>query len=411
MDMPSLLSVNSYHYIRGGSDALYFHHADLFEKQGWKNTFFSMEHPKNVGCETSQYFADRIDFEVATSLKEKLSQSARIIYSKQAQSRLSELLNKRNIDVAHYHCIYHHLSPSVIVEAKRRGIPTVMTAHDLKIACPAYKMMNDHGVCEKCRGGKVWNVALDRCIKGSRAASALIMIESAVHKAFRLYDRYLDRIVTPSRFYRDKLIEWGWSPEKIVHIPNFIEFVPKNIASAGRYILYFGRLAPEKGLSTLISAAAEAGVPVKIAGTGPEEARLKALAQRLFAPVEFLGFRSGDDLWSLVDGARAIALPSEWYENGPMSVIEAFARGKPLIGARIGGIPELIEEGATGWSFTSGDRLDLADKLSTAASASDGELRNMATATRQMVETHFSKTRYFDEITQLYSDIGVQCNR
>lgn len=118
-------------------------------------------------------------------------------------------------------------------------------------------------------------------------------------------------------------------------------------------MLYFGRLAPEKGLETLIRAAARSRRPVRLAGTGPIEEPLRDLAMTLDAPVTFLGFLAGAALWAEVEEARAVVLPSEWYENGPMSVIEAFVRGRPLIGARIGGIPELIVEDQTGWSFES----------------------------------------------------------
>lgn len=406
--MPNLLSVNSYHYIRGGSDAMYFSHAKLFEEMGWTNSFFSMAHPKNIPCETEQYFADRIDYDSRQGIAQTLVDSSRIIYSMQAKSRLSKLLDARPANIAHYHCIYHHLSPSVLAAAKERGIPTVITAHELKLACPAYKMMNDDGVCERCKGGKVWNVALHKCIKGSRAASTLIMVESAIHKSLRLYDRNLDRIVTPSKFYREKLIEWGWAPEKLIYIPNFIADIPEQSAPVGDYFLYFGRLAPEKGLETLIKAAAAAKVPVKIAGTGPELEALTALAERLAAPVDFVGFQSGDALWTLVDGAKAIVLPSEWYENGPMSVIEAFGRGKPLIGARIGGIPELIEENETGWSFTSGDASELATRLAEVHALPTRRIAEMAGATRDMVRSKFTSSAYFASISKVYGDLGVR---
>ncbi|RYE48362.1 MAG: glycosyltransferase family 1 protein, partial [Hyphomicrobiales bacterium] len=296
-----LLSVNSYHYVRGGSDAMYFSHAQVFQRAGWENTFFSMKHPDNRPCDTEQYFAERIDFDMSVGLAERMIQAGRIIYSRQAESRLLALLNTRRVDVAHFHCIYHHLSPSVLVAARRRGIPTVMTAHDLKIACPAYKMMNSGGVCERCKGGKVWNVLTHRCIKDSSAASALIAVESAVHKSLRLYDRFTDRIVVPSRFYFDKLVEWGWRPEKLAYVPNFIEPPPTVPTGVGDYFLYLGRIATEKGLRTFVRAAALAGVPVKIAGTGPDLQSLQQFAQTLAAPVEFVGFKSGEALWSLVD--------------------------------------------------------------------------------------------------------------
>jgi len=404
--MKSLLSLNSYHYARGGADIVYFAHAELFEANGWTNTFSAMHHADNVPCVDSPWFAECIDYHKNGRPLEKLKHAARIIYSLEAKKKISGLLDSRHIDIAHVHNIYHHQSPSVLRELKSRDIPVVMTAHDLKIACPNKMMMTKGQICERCRGGRVWNAALHCCVQDSKIVSSLVSFESAIHKALNLYDRNVDRIVTPSRFYRDKLIEWGWNGDKIVHIPNFVRISPEVRQSpGGGYILYFGRLAKEKGLTTLVRAAAQARVPVRIAGTGPEEGILRLLVDELDAPVTFLGFLNGEALWSAVDAARAIVLPSEWYENGPMSVIEAFGRGKPLIGSRIGGIPELITEGETGWSFVPADVSDLAEALTTAMAATKSELGVMAEATRDRVVSDFSADMYYRRMSTVYGGI------
>jgi len=410
--MPNLLSINAYHYVRGGADVCYFEHAALFERQGWGASYFSMHHDENLPSPDSSYFAENIDYHKPGPKLQKLLHAGRIVYSFEARGKIGALLDSRRIDIAHVHNIYHHQSPSILAELKRRGIPTVMTAHDLKIACPNNKMMNRTGVCERCKGGKVWNVARFRCVQDSTAASTLIAIESAVHKALDLYQRNLDRIVTPSRFYRDKLIEWGWDADKIVHIPNFMPSLPQvEPTPGGDYLLYFGRLAPEKGVATLVRAAAISGIPVVVAGTGPEEAALLRLIAELDAPVRLVGFQKGDALWRWVDGARAVVLPSEWYENGPMSTIEAFARGKPLLGAAIGGIPELIVPGETGWSFPSGDAAALAAAMGRVLATSEGELGRMATATRRFASTEFAPSTYYERIEKLYAGLGVSADR
>ncbi|HEY4848370.1 MAG TPA: glycosyltransferase [Methylocella sp.] len=401
-----VLSINTYHYPKGGSEMVYFAHAALMERHGWTNSFYAMHDPNNLPCEDNRYFAEHVDFGASASLREKAVVAARIIYSREARAKLARLIDTRRIDVAHVHNIYHHLSPSVLVELKQRGIPVVMTAHDLKLACPAYTMRNLSGVCERCKGGRVWNVAIHRCIKGSVALSGLIMVESAIHKALRIYARHIDRIVTPSAFYREKLIEWGWPAEKLVHIPNFVSDAALPAATPyGDHLLYFGRLTPEKGIATLIAAAAASGVPVRIAGRGPQEEELRALARSLDAPAVFVGFLAGDALWAEVDAARAIVLPSEWYENSPMSGVEAFQRGKPLVGARIGGIPELIEEGRTGWSFQAGDVADLARALALARDTADTHLAEMSVACRQLVSRYYSEHAYFEAMSALYETV------
>jgi glycosyltransferase involved in cell wall biosynthesis len=403
-----LLSINTYHYPKGGSEMVYFAHAALMERHGWTNSFYAMHHKENLPCVDSRYFAEHISFGASAPLREKAAAAARIIYSREARAKLARLIDTRRIDVAHVHNIYHHLSPSVLVELKRRGIPLVMTVHDLKLACPAYTMRNGSGVCERCKGGRVWNVAIHRCIKGSAALSGLIMVESAIHKALRIYARHIDRIVTPSAFYREKLIEWGWPPDKLVHIRNFVPDAPPPAATpGGDHVLYFGRLTPEKGIATLIKAAAASSIPVRIAGTGPQEAELRALAKSLGAPAIFAGFLKGDALWAEVDAARAVVLPSEWYENSPMSVVEAFQRGKPLVGARIGGIPELIEEGRTGWSFRAGDVADLARALAVARETPDTQLASMSAACQELVSRNYSEHAYFEAMSALYKKLLV----
>jgi glycosyltransferase involved in cell wall biosynthesis len=404
-----LLSVNAFHYRRGGADNVYFEHARLAQEWGWETSFFSMHHAENLPSPDAVHFAEEIDYTRSGSLGKRLVQAGRVIYSFEAQRKLAGLLDTRSIDIAHVHNIYHHQSPSILVELKKRGIPTVLTAHDLKLACPAYTMLNATGICERCKGGRTWNVLRHQCIKGSFAASALIMVESSIHKAFNIYGRHLDKIVTPSRFYRDKLIEWGLSADQIVHIPNFISDKPNLIPKiGGDHILYFGRLSAEKGLATLIRAAAHSGVPVKLVGRGPQEAELRALVEELNAPVSFMGFQSGENLWALVDDARAIVLPSEWYENGPLSALEALQRGKGLIGANIGGIPEIVIEGETGWLFQSGNVDDLARALRLVLGLDNAHLAAIAQNCQKMVMEQFSEERYSRAMLDLYGDLLQQ---
>ncbi|PTD98119.1 glycosyltransferase [Pseudothauera lacus] len=402
--MQRLLSLNSYHYRRGGSDVVYMEHDAMFRGLGWDTAQMSMHHPRNVASPWSDYFVDEIEFGNQYGLLEKVGMAGKVIYSLEAQRKLRALLERFPADVAHVHCIYHHLSPSVLPVLRKRGIPVVLTAHDLKIACPAYKMLNAGGICEQCKGGRVWNVVRNRCLRGGLATSALVGVESAVHKVLGVYRNNLARVVAPSRFYMDKLMEWGWPREMLSYIPNYVDAqVHRAAFDAGDYFLYFGRLAVEKGVRTLIRAAVKAGASVKVVGTGPLEAELQAEAAG--TRVEFMGFRSGDELWELVRGARAVVLPSEWYENAPMSVLEAYACGKPVIGARIGGIPEMIVADETGWLFESGDVEGLAAELEEVGRAPGGRLAEMGRAARELVERDFTRDRYRDEMLALYGSL------
>ena len=212
----------------------------------------------------------------------------------------------------------------------------------------------------------------------------------------------------PSRFYLDKFIEWGWTSDKLVYIPNCIDanlFRPEY--NPGSYFLYFGRLSSEKGIDTLIKAASLAGVTLKIVGTGPEENKLRAVAAEAGIETDFLGYKSGEVLQEIIQNSRAIVLPAEWYENAPMSILESYALGKPVIGAKIGGIPEMVVTGQTGWLFESGNIDDLADCLCQVAKMPLAELKTYGENARSYVCQQFSRERYVNSILDLYRSVGV----
>jgi glycosyltransferase involved in cell wall biosynthesis len=405
--MPTLLSVNNYHYYRGGAETVFLEHNRLFEALGWQVAPFAMHHPKNLPTPWSEYFVEEIEFGGEYSLGEKLKRLPKVVYSFEARQKLARLLSRISPDVCHAHNLYHHISPSILGLLHERGIPVVLTLHDLKIACPAYQMLTHDGICERCRGGRLYNVALHRCIKGSVALSAIVMAESVVHRLLGTYRRHVTRFVVPSRFYLEKLVEWGFPRESFTHIPNFVDpqrFQPNYMA--GDAFVYFGRISPEKGIGTLIRAAAQARARVLIIGTGPDVEPMRKLASDLNADVDFLGYMTGSALHSAVAAARAIVLPSEWYENAPMSVLEAYASGKPVIGARIGGIPELIQDRQTGITFESGNAAALAAALRELMTASATQIAQMGRDGRSWIEREFTLQHYRERMLDLYQTIA-----
>ncbi|MEZ5659004.1 MAG: glycosyltransferase [Burkholderiaceae bacterium] len=409
MTKPRLLSLNSYHYRRGGSDAVYFEHAQLFREHGWDTGFFSMHHPKNEPSPWSKYFIDELEFGNDYGVVNKLAMAGKVIYSFEAKRKINQLIDDWRPDVAHAHCIYHHLSPSALAALKDRGIPTVMTAHDLKIACPAYKMLNSTGICERCKGGNLLNVVRHRCLHDSLSVSALVMVESAIHKSFGLYRNNLDKIVVPSRFFQNKLMEWGWPDDKLVYIPNSIDVSHYQASDqVGDYLIYFGRLAPEKGVATLLKAVSRTGVRLHLVGTGPVEDELKQLARDLRCDAVFHGYRRKEEFLPILQGARAVVLPSEWYENAPMSILESYGLGKIVIGADIGGIPEMIRPGVSGYLFESGNAEKLAGVIEQVFARSDESLLEMGRMARDDVAERFTAQRYFESMSDLYADLGVK---
>jgi glycosyltransferase involved in cell wall biosynthesis len=403
---PCLLSINNYFYPRGGAEVLFLEQNRLFESAGWQVVPFAMRHPQNLPTTWAEYFPDEIEFGRSYGLATKLLQAQRVIFSLQARRRLRDLLERVQPRVAHAHNIYHHLSPSILPPLRKAGIPVVMTVHDLKLACPAYTMMAANKPCERCRGGRIHNVAVHRCIKGSLALSSLIMVETFVHRLLRLYDANVSRFVVPSRFVLDKLVQWGWARDRFVHIPNFVNVEQFQAdRPIGKRFVYCGRLQNLKGVETLVRAAALARLPVTIVGGGPEEARLRTLSADLRADVEFLGHLPKVALIGVVQSSRAIVVPSEVNENAPLAVLEGYAAGRPVIGARIGGVPELVREDETGLLFPSGEVTALAAALDRFATLPDARLKEMGAAGRHWVEQDFTATRYRNRLLQLYGSL------
>lgn len=406
--MARLLSLNTYHYRRGGADVVFFEHARIFEERGWPTAMFAMHHPQNVDSPWSKYFCEELEFGHAYGWQDTLVRASRVIYSLDAKRQIERLIQDFQPEIAHAHCIYHHLSPSVLVALKAHHIPTVMTAHDLKLACPAYKMLNRNGLCEACKSGNLLPVFRNRCIHDSLGASSLVMVESALHQFLGLYKRYLDKVVTPSCFLKTKLMEWGWSEEQLVYIPNFVECQDyKASEPIGKQVLYFGRLAPEKGIDVLIKAACQSGVGLEIVGSGSEEANLKAMPEAQTSHIRFVGRLEGEALHSAIQRARAIVLPARWYENAPMSILEAYANGRIVIGSNIGGIPELVKPGETGYLCEVDDVDGLAALLDQVNQQSDSDLIAMGHQARQWVGEQFTRDRYANAMTSLYTSLGV----
>ena len=401
-----LLAINNYFYRRGGAESVFLDHIDLFADAGWDVVPFAMEHPDNLPSPWSEYFVSEIEYGRSSGPLTKARQAAKIIFSLEARRKIRALIGRVPPSVAHAHNVYHHISPSIFEVLKAEGVPIVMTAHDLKLACPAYKMLNRGRVCERCRGGGIHNVLLNRCVKDSAVLSGLVFMETLVHRSFGLYRDKIDRLVTPSRFYRDKLVEWGWDAKRIAYIPNCIDanqFTPW--CHEGNYFVYAGRLAPEKGLATLIRAAALSRQRLVVAGTGPEEAALRHLAEDLGADVVFAGYLEKPELKRLIGEARALVLPSEWYENAPVSVLEAYALGRPVIGTQIGGIPELVVHSETGVLVEPGNVAMLADALSVVASLPRTERNRLGASGRNWVRREFSPEKYRDRTMELYDAV------
>lgn len=405
---PCIIAANNYFYHRGGSEAIYFSEISQLEGRGWKVVPFSMDHPRNIASKWGEFFVNELEFGASQTLWSRVRAAPKFVYSLEAKRKIELLIRTVRPDLCHLHNIYHHLSPSILSAVRSAGIPSVLTLHDLKIACPAYTMLTHDGICERCKSGNYLNVVRHKCVNNSLIQSGLVYLEARLHKLLDSYASNVDRFVVPSQFYRDKFVEWGVNPESLVYIPNSINvdnFTPT--WEVGDYFVYVGRLVAQKGIATLVRAAHQAGVALRVVGTGPLEEELKKEAESLGADIEFTGYLSGSGLHSLIANARGLVLPSEGYENAPISVLEAYALGTPVLGADIGGIPELIETAETGFVFRSGDRDDLAAKLSDLREMPIGGVLQLGRNARKLAELEFDNSLHLSRLLQLYASLGV----
>ena len=407
--MITLLSINNYYYHRGGAETVFFNHNRMLEEEKCNVIPFAMRHPKNVRSEYEKYFVDEIEYGEKYSFGKKVVSAQKIIYSFEARKNIRALAEQYRPDIAHAHNIYHHLSPAIFSVLKNLGIPTVLTLHDLKIACPAYKMLAFDGVCERCNGGSLKNVVIHSCVKDSLVVSSIVYLEAPLHRLLGSYSHSIDKFVVPSKFYLEKFVQWGWPREKLIYIPNCIDTDRIEMAAGkcGRAFVYMGRLAPEKGVDTFIKAIVMAGAEGWSVGAGPDEAALKALAFAKKARVRFLGHLDKTALFSLIRQARAVVLPSEWYENAPLSIMEAYASGIPVIGAEIGGIPEMILHDATGLLFESGNVGALASAITKMEQIADADVREMGRLGNQRMKEGYGTDQYKERMFDLYKSLGV----
>lgn len=382
----------------------------MFEEAGWRVVPFAMQHPENLLTPHDVHFVEELEFGATYTLAEKLKRAPKVVYSFEARQRISEVIDAVKPDVCILHNIYHHLSPSILPVLKAQGIPVVLVLHDLKLACPAYKMLTHDGVCERCRGGALRHVVTNRCVKDSLLISTLVYVEAKLHRLLKTYKNNVDAFVTPSKFLRDKLFDWGWSGSRMEYVSNFVNAADFRCRTqVGKRFVYFGRLSPEKGIATLIDATRQVGVGLDVIGTGPLEDPLKEYVGEHGVDVRFAGFKTGTDLFDLIAGARAVVLPSEWYENAPISILESYALGVPVIGADIGGIPEMILPDVTGDVFRSGSVDELAGVLQRYTEKDDSEILKMGTRARQLCEEKYSRDHHFTRLREIFSSLGVAC--
>jgi len=355
-----IIQANKFLYPKGGADKYCLTLIEELTKAGQTVIPFGMADNRNLNSIWSQYFSENIDYHKPGN---QLKIATRLIWNKEAATKFAKLLDETQPDLIHAHNIYHQLSPSILVEAKKRKIPVILTLHDYKLICPNYLLFTHGAHCERCLSGNYFNCLTHNCYY-SYTRSGLAALESWLHnKVWHSYRDNVDLFIAPSNYLKEKMVAAGWQAEKITVLINpASKYSPQ---PDGTRLLYMGRLSIEKGVENLLQALKLTNEQLDIAGTGPDEEKLKQLSKELQLEDRIIwhGQLLGDDLEKLKREAKAIILPSVWAENMSLVLLESLAYGKLIIASSSGGTPELIEDNKTGFLFTPNDIQMLAQKI------------------------------------------------
>lgn len=431
-----ILLVNKYFYRKGGAETYFFALAEGLKALGHEVAFFSMQHPNNEPSYWSKYFVSEKDYVGKISAFKKVKEAATLVYSFEAKRKFEALLEEFQPDIIHINNVHRQLTLSILDAPylKKHRVPVVYTAHDYILLCPAYTMVDGSGkVCDDCLDCHFFHAVKKTCVKGSKAKSGLAFLEAEFLKNHHSYDK-IDKIIAPSEFMKHKLDEGGYAG-RTVAMQNFLTTSQMDMAhkvantnkfnTVEPYFLFFGRLSKEKGILTLVRAFLRAaglmnsGVAgskllpanwtLHIVGDGPErqaiENLIKSAGPEAERRIKLLGYKTGEDLQREVGNARFSVLCSEWRENMPYSGLESLAAQTPIIGANIGGIPELVVEGKTGFQFGSTDSVGLGHILRQAAATDKDAYKIMQNACAEYISKRCLGQFYTKKMIDIYTTV------
>lgn len=404
--------IHKFYYVNGGACRYMFELSKLLEKNGHEVVPFSMQHPRNHPTPYEKDFVSNISFQgmnFAQKLLKAPGITKRVIYSKEARNALERLIEREKPDLAHVHMIDHQLSPSIFDALKKFGIPTIQTVHQYKMVCPNYSLYiyRNHERCTRCVEGSFFNAVKHRCHKDSLVGSSIVAFESAFHKRRGTYDM-VDLFHTPSQFTEQLYLRHGVPQERV-----WQQFYTINMEDYPYspdfedYFVFYGRVAQEKGVMTLLQALDKVRMSkLKVVGEGPHIPELQSFVKEkgLEDRVEFTGYKQGKELHDLVAGAKFVVAPSLWHDNSPLVMYESFSRGKPVVGSRTGGIPEMVRDHVTGRQFDPGDHEALAEILSELLQ-DDALVLEMGRNARRLAEEEFAPDVHYQKMKSAYDKL------
>ena len=383
-----IVVVHNTYQQRGGEDEVVAAESAILERNGHRVVRYSRNNDEISSLSRSQQLLLVRDF----------------IHSEKSKRELFALLQTEKPDVVHIHNTFIMISPSVYEACRDAGIPVVQTLHNYRLICPGWSLSRDGHVCEECIDDGLWQSVRHGCYRDSRLMTAAVALMLQVHRTKGTWKRSVHSYVALTNFAREKFIQGGLPPSAIHVKPNFLESDPGERIASGRAFLFVGRLSAEKGVHTLLDAWQQLShsIPLVIVGDGPLRRPLEtAVRVKGLSNITFTGWLSKPDVYATVKNAAALIIPSVCYEGFPMTLVEAFACGTPVIGSNLGGVQEIVTNGRNGLHFAAGDANDLADKVEWAW-ARPAVLETMGHASRQDFEQLYSAETNYKRLLQIY---------
>lgn len=404
-----ILLIDVYNYNKGGAETVCFNTGKMLEAHGHKVIYFTLKWADNKPSPYSKYFPE--SKETRRGPLKQIKNMVNYFYHFEAAKKIEQLILDEKPEIAHIHLIWGQITPSIFPVLKKYNIPILFTVHDYRIVCPAYTFRNGKGqICEECQGKYFYKCFTNSCCKGSKLMSMVMAAEQYFRNKFFNPAQFIDGFIYVSNFAKN--IQEKYMPA-VKSTPNIILYnFSTSIIQKGKstpkdkYFLFFGRLSYEKGLKTLLTAFKD--IPeckLKVVGTGPKEEELKQFVLKTnMQNVDFLGYKQGKELSDLVYNAYFVVVPSEWYENNPMTIIEAYSVGTPVIGAKIGGIPEIVDDGKTGFQFTSTNVEELKAVILKTNNLSNEEYSTISNNTIKFANENLSPHSYWNKLIGFYSN-------
>ncbi|MFS2923955.1 glycosyltransferase family 4 protein [Bacteroides sp. 90-K9/2] len=402
-----VLLIDVYNYNKGGAETVCFNTGKMLKELGHQVVYFTLKWSKNTPSPYSKYFPE--SKETRKGPMKGVKNLVNYFYHFEAARNMEQLIKDEQPDIAHIHLLWGQITPSVFPVLKKYDIPIVFTVHDYRIVCPAYTFRDGSGrICEDCKGRYFYKCFTHTCTKGDKVMSAVMAAEQYFRNCFFNPAKYIDGFIYVSYFSKE--IQEKYMPvvrqKTNIVLYNFsTSIVAEKNFFIDKYFLFFGRLSYEKGVKTLMEAfRRKNSYQLRIVGTGPLESELKDFKEKHdLNNIKFLGYKKGEELVSLVKNAYFVIVPSEWYENNPMTIIESYSLGTPVIGAQIGGIPEIVIDNSTGFQFKSGNVDNLLDKIEQALLLSNEEYELFSQNTIDFAKRNFGLTNYYPKLINFYN--------